>query len=311
MHSTTFSRGYWLRLVRFTAGLVFLAALIMVSALAYLQFQVFVTPVRNPIGKTPAAVGLTYQPVVLQTEDNLQIAAWQIPGEQPTAVILIHGINANREAMLPTAEILAEAGYPLLLIDLRGHGESEGDRVSYGYYESRDVKAGVDYMARQPAIKHIALLGTSLGGSAVIHTAAREPRVGAVIAQSTFSSLENAVDDAFDNRSIFPKWPFAPIFVILAEWYLDVDMEQINSARDLASISPRPVLIIHGRQDEMFPVHHAEDMYRSATEPKTLWVIDGLGHADPALNHRDEYRQLLLSFLAEAFDSPTNRENLH
>jgi fermentation-respiration switch protein FrsA (DUF1100 family) len=166
-------------------------------------------------------------------------------------------------------------------------------------------------MARQPAIKHIALLGTSLGGSAVIHTAAREPRVGAVIAQSTFSSLENAVDDAFDNRSIFPKWPFAPIFVILAEWYLDVDMEQINSARDLASISPRPVLIIHGRQDEMFPVHHAEDMYRSATEPKTLWVIDGLGHADPALNHRDEYRQLLLSFLAEAFDSPTNRENLH
>jgi fermentation-respiration switch protein FrsA (DUF1100 family) len=291
-------KGYWLRLGLFTLAATSVAFIFLTVALAYLQFQVFVIPQRNLVTKTPADVGLTFQSLSLQTEDGLQLASWYIPGRRPTAIILIHGINGNREAMLPTATILAAAGYPLLLIDLRGHGESEGDRVSYGYYEARDVQAGVAFLAQQSDVTNIAALGTSLGGSAIIHAAAYEPRINAIIAQSTFSSLSHAIDDGFDDRSIFPRWPFAPLFIFLAEKYLSVTVDQVNSAQVLHNVAPRPVLIIHGRQDDLFPVEHAERLYQAASEPKRLWIIEGLGHGDPALEQRDLYQHRLLDFLA-------------
>lgn len=301
-----FSRQYWRRLVNFTLTLAVMAAAGLLIYLIYRQWQVFVTPRRVPITQTPADINLPFDDVSLTTGDNLNIAAWYIPGTQPNAIILVHGLNANRQAMLPTAQILAEAGYPLLLIDLRGHGQSADSPVTYGYREAQDVQAAVEYLADRPNIEKIGVLGTSLGGAAVARAAANEPRLQAVVIQSSYSSLPAAIDDAFDQLSVLPKRPFAPLLVALAEWQLAVDAEAVNSARDLARVSPRPVLIIHGQNDHLFPKHHAQTMFNAAQEPKKLWLIENLDHADPALSSaKAAYRQQLLSFFTQSFALPT------
>jgi pimeloyl-ACP methyl ester carboxylesterase len=89
-----------------------------------------------PITNTPADIGLIYEEVTLTTTDNLKISGWYIPGTKPYALVIVHGIWANKQAILPAAVMLVEAGYHVLAIDLRGHGLSEGKQISYGYYEA-------------------------------------------------------------------------------------------------------------------------------------------------------------------------------
>lgn len=296
------SRRYWLRLMVFAGVVSLLAALAAAALLVKKQVEVLTVALRQPLTQTPADIDLPYQSVTLTSSDGLKLAGWFIPGSQPNAIILIHGINANRQVMLPTAKLLADAGYPLLLIDLRGHGQSEGRDVTYGYHEALDVQAGVDFLSRQHGINRIGALGTSLGGAAVARAAAIEPRLAAVVIQGSYSSLPNAVEDAFDQLSFFPKQPFAPLIIWLAERRVGVKLGQVNSMRDLAALSPRPVLIIHGVDDRLFPVEHAYQMFNAAAEPKSLYIIRQQDHGDPALsNQRDEYRRQLLAFFADAF----------
>jgi fermentation-respiration switch protein FrsA (DUF1100 family) len=189
----------------------------------------------------------------------------------------------------------------LLLFDLRGHGQSEGTEVTYGYREALDVQAAIDYLLARSDIQQVGALGTSLGGAVVVRAAARDPRLKAIMVESSFSSLSEAVDDSFDDRSIFPKWPFAPLLVWLAEQRVGLKVSQVNSTRDLASLSPRPVFIVHGADDALFPSDHALRMYEAAHEPKALWLVEGLGHASPLFSHPDEYRERVITFFAEAF----------
>ena len=86
-----------------------------------------------PITGTPADLGLVYEDVTLITSDGLKISGWYIPGTNSNSIIIVHGIWANKEAVLPAAVMLSEAGYHVLMIDLRGHGLSEGEQISYGY----------------------------------------------------------------------------------------------------------------------------------------------------------------------------------
>jgi fermentation-respiration switch protein FrsA (DUF1100 family) len=266
-----------------------------------LQLKYFVTPVRFAVSQTPASIQKPYEDLTLTTQDGLKIAAWYIPGRKPQAIIVVHGINANREAVLPEAAVLAEAGYPLLMIDLRGHGQSEGNEVTYGYREAYDVLAAANYLDQRPEIEQIGVLGTSLGGAVVARAAGLDSRLGAVVIESSYSSLPRAVADSFDQRSFFPKWPFAPLFIGLAERRLGLRVDQVNSAAELAKLGQRPVLIIHGTNDDLFPLHHAEEMYAAVQGPKSLWVIEGMGHQSPVIGNEEAFKAHVLPFFEAAF----------
>jgi fermentation-respiration switch protein FrsA (DUF1100 family) len=100
---------------------------------------------------------------------------------------------------------------------------------------------------------------------------------------------------------MFPSRPFGPLLISLAERRVGLEIGQVNSARDLASIEPRAVLLIHGAEDALFPVHHAQRMYEAAGEPKELWVIQGFGHGNPAVEFRVAYRDRVVDFFERAF----------
>lgn len=295
------SSQYWWRLVKFTAICIAAAVLFLLVYFIQLQVNAFVTPQRIPVTGTPADLGLAYEDVTLTTTDGLKLAGWYVPGRQPYAIILVHGIDANRTALLPQAAMLAEAGYPLLLIDLRGHGQSEGSQITYGYREALDIQAALDYLLARPDIRQVGALGTSLGGAVVVRAAAVDTRLKAIVVESSYSSLAAAIEDAFDDRSVLPKWPFAPLLIALTEQRLGVKVDQVDSARDLANLSPRPLLIIHGEHDALFGRDHAFRMYEAAQEPKNLWLVKDLGHASPLNDHPDEYRRRVVTFFTEAF----------
>ena len=122
--------------------------------------------------------------------------------------------------------------------------------------------------------------------------------------ESGYSSLPYAFNEAFDYMALFPAWPFAPLFVSMAERRVGLDISQVDSARDLALLQPeQAVFIMHGTNDRLFPYHHAQKMYNSAHQPKELWLIKGLGHASPVHEHKEEFKKRVISFFEAAFNS--------
>ncbi len=282
---------YWLNLATFAAILLSLACFLML----YFLVQGLVTPMRSPVTTSPASYGLAYQPVTLTTADGLHLRGWYIPGSRPEAIILVHGIHANRSQMMPQALPLAEAGYHLLLFDLRGHGHSDASDLTYGYREALDVQAAVDYLLATPGVEQVGAFGSSLGGAVVARAAAIEPRLSAVVIENSFSSLPRTIENHFNST----LW-LGLLLTTLAEYRIGLKAEQVNPARDLAAFR-QPVLIIHGDSQPLYPVEYAYSLYEAAGGPKELWLVKGLGHVSPAVEREAEFKTRLLSFFERAF----------
>lgn len=284
---------------------VLLGLFLIIGLVIFVQTKLFISPFRNTHLGQPRH--LSYEEVTFHTRDKVPISAWYVPGTRPSGIVLVHGVYANRSEHIGHAQILSQAGYHLLLLDLRAHGLSGGDKVTYGYYEVFDVMASVDYLLKQqPKLRHIGALGNSMGGAVVVRAAAYDERIQAIVIQSSFSSLVEAVHDSFDQLALLPKQPFAPWVIASAEWLTGAKMSHINSMMYLSRMSARPVFILHRSHDNLFPPAHAKRMYAHAQEPKELWIVEGAGHTSPMVGNEAQYRQKILQFFEKAFRDSQN-----
>jgi alpha-beta hydrolase superfamily lysophospholipase len=164
----------------------------------YIASRVTQIDADHPKGtKTPETYGLSYETVRFPARgEALQVAAWYIPNPNARrAMILVHGRDASKQdavsgEFVGLGSALNRAGIAVLMIDLRGHGESEGERYSFGVFERRDVLGAVDGLLDQgfqPG--SIGALGLSLGGASVIGAVCEEPAIGMMVLESTFADL--------------------------------------------------------------------------------------------------------------------------
>jgi pimeloyl-ACP methyl ester carboxylesterase len=139
----------------------------------------------STITTTPADLGLTYDSVELTTDDDVRLAAWYLPGSSDAAVLVLHGAGSTRSAALDQAAVLQRNGYGVLLVDARGHGESDGSAMDFGWYGDLDIGAGTDYLAERGDVDadRVGVLGLSMGGEEAIGAAATNPALSAVVAE--------------------------------------------------------------------------------------------------------------------------------
>jgi hypothetical protein len=95
------------------------------------------------ITSTPATVGLEYESVTFTTTDGVELAAWYMPGTNRAGVVVMHGAGSTRSDVLDQAAVLARSGYTMVLVDARGHGDSGGTAMDFGWYGDLDIAAGL------------------------------------------------------------------------------------------------------------------------------------------------------------------------
>jgi uncharacterized protein len=121
-------------------------------------------PVQMQIGDPPA--DLNAEPVNFESDSGANVHGWWSPVRNSRgAVLLLPGIRANRLSMVDRARFLHRAGYSVLLIDFQATGETKGDRITFGWKESRDVIAAVNFIRNTKPASRVAIIGSSLGGS--------------------------------------------------------------------------------------------------------------------------------------------------
>jgi dipeptidyl aminopeptidase/acylaminoacyl peptidase len=259
-------------------------------------------PPRYPLHIPPSDFGAAYDPVSFITGDGITLKGWLIrPMEQQRrlpAIILCHGVGANRSDFTDLAVSLSRRGYVTLAFDFRAHGASGGRRTSLGYHEQKDVAAALAYLTSHPEVDRdrIGIYGFSMGGVAAILTASEVRAFSAVIADSAYTSLRDQFRHVIRGFYHLPSLPFLNIAVGAYEIYFGARVGDVAPERVIAGISPIPVLIIAGQGDELIPAENGQRLFRAAKEPKELWVIPVLGHGGTVSAAGREYEHRVGEF---------------
>ena len=166
------------------AGAIFGTVLGMVVVAWVAAPAVAATNVPRPqIRATPASRGLAYESVVLVTSDGIRLAGWYVPATNGAAVVLRHGAGSTRSSVLDEAVVLARHGFGVLLVDARGHGESGGRAMDFGWFGGiRDIEAATRFLAARPDVRAdgIGVVGMSMGGEEAIGASGGNPLIAAV-----------------------------------------------------------------------------------------------------------------------------------
>ncbi|MBM3129894.1 MAG: alpha/beta fold hydrolase [Chloroflexi bacterium] len=259
-------------------------------------------PLRTHPAVTPTDVGLArWEEAFFFAADSVKLRAWFIPPDPNShraAIVFVHGLGGNRGELLLEAAMLRSHGYGALLLDLRNHGYSHGKLNTLGFLETQDVCAAVDYLRARPEIDptRIGLFGHSMGGVAVLRAAARLPICRAVIAQSAYSSIEDNLAHGTIAQVGLPPFPFAAPIVWLGERITGLRIHQVRPIDDVAHIAPRPILFIHGIEDQTVDVTNGLRLYRASREPKELYLVDRAGHKSVMLANPGEYEKRVVAF---------------
>ncbi len=291
--------GYWRRLFLFGSSVLLLGFLLGGLWLAHQRALWLVRPGRTLPQRTPADVGITHwRDVSFESKDGLTLSGWYVASENTATVILVHGLGSNRERLLNDAALLVAEGYGVLLFDLRNSGTSEGDLTTLGYLEVLDVGGALDFVLAQPESdpQRVGLLGHSMGGTTVILAAARYPQVRAVVAESAYTSVADNVADSVEALTGLPPFPFAPLVVWFGEREAGLDISQVSPIEIIGTLSPRPVLLVHGELDPTIPVENARRLYAAAGEPKELYLIPNAGHGGFLQAQPEEYPRRVVGF---------------
>ncbi|HVN09984.1 MAG TPA: alpha/beta fold hydrolase [Patescibacteria group bacterium] len=237
-------------------------------------------------GAAFARVQATWQDFEVVARDGVRLRGWIVHSAPALAtgdwVLLFHGVSDNRAGMIGQAELLLRHGFSVVMMDARGHGASEGNMVTYGWIERYDARAIVDALEAREHPHCLFASGESMGASVALQSAAVEPRIEAVVAESAFRNLrEVAYDYAGLHMSpLLGKTLFRPVAVMglhSAEKEGGFRAEDVSPEQAVASRA-FPVLLICGLDDHNIPPRHTRAIYAAAIGPKQMWLVPGAGH---------------------------------
>jgi dipeptidyl aminopeptidase/acylaminoacyl peptidase len=246
-------------------------------------------------------IDATVEEITFRTPDALTLGGWYLPCASARDLLIIcHGYAMNRHELLDLAQALRERGHAVLLFDFRAHGSSGGVRSTIGYREAGDIIAAIDWAAAHPALAGlpIGVAGISMGAAASLLAAAREPRIAAVAADSSFAALAESATGSLRVLCHPAAVPLGPLIIRFSEILTSARIGINRPIDAIAAIAPRPVLIIHDTEDHFIPVQNAFALHEAAGEPKALWVQPGRGHASLWLCRADDYVERLDQFFA-------------
>ena len=218
------------------------------------------------------------------------------------AVCVCHGIPAHlpdpSDRGYPLlAERICRQGFAVFIFNFRGTGASGGNLDILGW--TRDLRAVIDYLCALLEVdrSHLSLLGFSGGAAVSVYVASQDERIASMVTCSCPAEF-GRFPDFGESSSIVDR--FRSIGAIrdddfphsVEEW-LD-GFRLVSPIKYIGGIAPRPLLLVHGSQDELVELSHVYRLYESAGEPKQMIIVDGAEHR---LRQNDRAMAIVIDWL--------------
>lgn len=261
-------------------------------------------PPRQRETSTPADFGLPFEQHWITGARNKRLFAWFLPGATGKATVLIqHGWGGNAELMLPLAQPFAAAGYNVLLLDARCHGNSDGDTFASMPRFAEDIHSGVEWLRQRQGRRHpIVLLGHSVGAGAVLLAASRRGDIAAVITLSAFAHPVLMMGRMLQRA---PK-PLTALILAYVQWVIGHRFHDIAPVTTICRVHC-PVLLVHGADDTTIP--HTDTLAIKngcRRENIELLLVEGADH--DSVERVEEHGGELVEFLSRVGESKCTKE---
>ena len=279
-----------------------LGALVLVTiAFAISVGWLLAHPVQTRIGNPPAE--LNAEPVTFASDSGATVHGWWCPIQNAKGtVLLLPGVRANRLSMVERARFLHRAGYSVLLIDFQATGETTGKHITFGWKESRDVLAAIDFVRRVDTTAPVAIIGTSLGGVAAL-LATPPLKIDALILEEVYPTIEIAMRNRMENYlGVFGRI-LTPLLLNQLHWRLGVSASQLRPVDHVGKVDC-PVFIMSGEKDRNTRPTDTHMLVERARNPIKVWFVPNAGHVDLHRAARSEYETRVLAFLAQMATTP-------
>ncbi len=269
------------------------------------------------LGFTPFETGVEWQEVAFPAEDGTCLGGWLLDrGPAAPAILACGGYRGRRSDLLGIGSSLWRSGFTVLLFDYRGYGDEPGP-VTLGYRELADARAALHFLRTTYPHTPRGAIGFSMGAAIAIMLAARERDVQAVWADSPFTSQREIVHfhltREFGLRPSPPAEAFAKLLLDLVDRKLfrrfGFRFDEVQPLRDVTQLAPRPLVIVHGEDDDIVPFDHGVRLAAAAQEagvPVETWFLAGCGHCGAYFLDRRRYVERASGFF-KAYLHPPDR----
>ncbi len=227
-------------------------------------------PVRRSVSIAPS---LPHEEISFATSaGTLHGWLFRTPAPRKGLIVYLHGVGDNRQSGNGVALRFVPKGFDVLAYDSRGHGTSEGQYCTYGFYEKHDLSRALDAIGANTAI----LFGSLMGAAVPIQPASVDQRVSAVIAQSPFSDLPTIIRE---RAPFFLSRRNVGEAIALAERLARFSASEVSPERAASDVHV-PVLLVHGEVDREITPSHSQRIYQQLAGRKRLMIVPGAGHND-------------------------------
>lgn len=235
-------------------------------------------------------------------ELKLKLAGYVYEQESKVSewVMVAHGYTSSAEGMTRYIRHFYEQGYNVLAVDLRGHGNSEGDYIGMGWHDRLDMVEWIDEVIQRDAQAEIALFGISMGGATVMMTAGEElpENVKVIVEDCGYASVSDVFIYQLDDLFGLPEFPVIQAANTVTKIRAGYDLYEASAVEQLKK-SELPILFIHGDKDTFVPFEMLDDVYNAAAGEKEQLIIEGAGHGEAVKVKPDVYWQAVDRFMGE------------
>lgn len=261
-----------------------------------------VRPKQFKHDQTPGKSKLPFDSVRFVSKDGTNLSGWFIPSPKPNAprgvIVLCHGVDSTRTAMLWKAKVLNKHGYATLLFDFRGRGESGPSICTLGYRETDDLLAAIHYVQSRPDCRDVPLgvFGESQGGAVALMGTARAPQVRAVVSESPFAQLDHAVHNHFASLMGLATPVIEYPVRAMGELIIRRRCCNVSPVQEITRIAPRPILLIQDADDVLCPPAETRALLKAAGSNAQLWTVPNAGHIEAESVEPEEFEKRVVAF---------------
>lgn len=256
--------------------------------------NILTAPNNQIVGNCP--LELVCENIEFYSESKTTIKGWFLKGEeQKGVIILMHGVGGNRLSLVERMRFLNKNGFSVLAFDFQASGESIGNHITFGYLESFDTKAAIDFARQKLPNEKIGVIGISMGGAAYLLQ--KEPgEADTLILEMVYPTLNQAIKNRlnlwlFDGAEIL-----SPLLTYQLPFRLGFSVDDLRPIDKVKDVNC-PIFFIVGENDEHTTLEESRNFFETFHGQKDFWVVSKAKHTDFHKVASKEYEEKVLAFL--------------